>query len=255
MNNRRQFFAALAASLVVIPLSALAQTQSKIFRVGFLTTVVPAGTLNHAAFRDGLREHGYIEGKNIAIEYRWIEGALERLPELAAELVRLKVDLIFAWGTPAVAAAKQATSTIPIVFAGVGDPVAAGIVASLARPGGNITGVSNLSAGLSGKQLEILSEMVPGIKRAAVLRNPGNPVAALQLKDVETAARSLGVRLQRIEFRAPEELHNVFASISKERVTGVVMLSDPTIVGQFRRIADLAIKYRLPSIYVNPLYA
>jgi putative ABC transport system substrate-binding protein len=255
MNTRRKLIVALAASSVAMAFGARAQAPGKIFRIGFLTTVAPMGTPNQVGFRDGLRELGYVEGKNIAIEYRWVEGDIKRLPGLAAELVGLKVDLIFVWGTPAVAAAKQATSTIPIVFAGVGDPVGSGFVASLARPGGNITGFSNLSAGLAGKELEILSEVVPGIKRVAVLRNPGNPVSALQLKEVETAARSLGVQLQRVEFHAPEDLANAFASMSKERAAGVVMLSDPTIVGQFRRIAELAIKRRLPSIYPNPGYA
>ncbi len=255
MNKRRKLVVALGAAAFVSPLSSIAQPQTKVWRIGFLTTVAPMGTPNQVGFREGLREHGYVEGKNIAIEYRWVEGKLDRVPELAAELVRLNVDLIFAWGTPAVAAAGQATSTIPIVFAGVGDPVGSGFVASLARPGGNITGFTNLSAGLSGKHVELLSEIVPGFKRVAVLRNPGNPVSALQLKEVETAARSLGLQLQRVEFHAPEDLANAFASMRKERAAGVVMLSDPTMVGQWRRVAELATRYRIPSIYVNPGYA
>ena len=255
MNRRRKLLVGIATSSVAVAFGVYAQTQNKIFRIGYLATSDPTGTQNTAGFREGLRERGYVEGRNIAIEYRWVEGTLDRLPALAAEIVRLKVDLIFAWGTPAVAAAKQATSTIPIVFAGVGDPVESGFVASLARPGGNITGMSNLSRGLSGKLVEMIAQIVPGIKRLAVLRNPGNPVSPLQLKEVETAASSLRLRLQRVDFHVPEDWESAFASMSKERTAGVVFLADPTITGQLRRVAELATKYRMPSIYTNPGYA
>lgn len=255
-STRRAFLlAALATGSVAIAFGARGQTQSKMFRIGYLATTAPAGTVNTEAFREGLRERGYVEGRNIAIEYRWVEGTLDRLPGLAAELVRLKVDLIFAWGSPAVAAAKQATSTIPIVFAGVGDPVGSGFIASLARPGGNITGMSNLARGLSGKLMELLAQIVPGIKRVAVLRNPGNPLSVLQLKEVETAARALGLQIQRVDFHAPEDLESAFVSMRKERAAGVVLLADPTIVGHRRRVAELAAKYRLPAIFTGSAYA
>lgn len=169
-STRRRLLIALGAGLLSAVRGAQAQQAHKVPQIGYVGNSTPA--LESAlveGFRQGLRERGYVDGRNIAIEYRWVEGKLDRVPGLAAELVRLKVDLVFAWGTPAVAAARQATSTIPIVFAGVADPVGSGFIASLARPGGNITGVSNLASGLSGKRVELLAQIVPGIKRVASL--------------------------------------------------------------------------------------
>jgi putative ABC transport system substrate-binding protein len=254
-TTRRELLVVLGGLLLTTPLAALAQQQGKVWRVGFLATTAPAGAVQTEAFREGLRERGYVEGGNIAIEYRWVDGTLDRLPELAAQLVRLKVDLIFAWGTPAVAAAKQATSTVPIVFAGVADPVESGLIANLARPGGNITGMSNLARGLSAKRVELLAQIVPNIKLVAALRSVENPASALLFKEVEAAARSLGLRLQRVDIHAPEDLEGAFASMGKERAAGVVILADPMFTGQRRRIAELATRYRMPSIYTNREYA
>jgi putative ABC transport system substrate-binding protein len=249
MNNRRKLLVALAASSVASVFGAHAQTQSKLFRIGYLATSDPATTPQLDEFREGLRERGYVEGKNLSMEYRWAEGSIERHPELATELVRLKVDVIFAWGTPAVTAAKQATSTIPIVMVGVGDPVGSGFVASLARPGGNITGLSNIAGDLTGKLVELLSQAVPGIKRVAVLRNPANALAARQMKDAETSARSLGLQLQAFDARGPADFEDAYASMAKARAIGVVVLADPMLAGNPRRLAELANKFRTPSIY------
>ena len=254
MNKRRKLLIAIGAGAITAPFASFAQQQGKVWRVGYLATSDPAATPMLDAFRDGLRERGYVEGKNHSIEYRWAEGSIERRPELAAELVRLKVDVIFAFGTPAVTAAKQATSTIPIVMVGVGDPVGSGLVASLARPGGNITGVTNIAGDLSAKLVELLSGAAPGIKRVAVLRNPANALAARQMKDAETAARSLGLQLQAFDARSPADFESAYAGMAKARAAGVVLLADPMFTGNARRLAELAIKSRIPSIYVIRIY-
>jgi ABC-type uncharacterized transport system, periplasmic component len=254
MNNRRKLLVAFAATILAVPLASFAQQQGKIWRIGYLATSDPATSPQLDVFRDGLRERGYVEGKNLTIEYRWAEGSIERRPELAIELVNLKVEVIFAFGTPAVAAAKQATSTIPIVMVGVGDPVGSGLVASLARPGGNITGVSRLGAELTAKLVELLPQVVPGIKRVAVLRNPANAVAARQMIYAETAARSLGLQLQAFDVRSPADFENAYAGMAKARAAGVVVLGEPMFTGNSRRIAELAIKSRISSIHNNRIY-
>ena len=252
MTHRRQFLATLGAGSMAIALSAHAQTQSRIRRIGYLATADPAATRGlREALREGLRERGYVEGQNIAIEYRWTEGTIERLAELAAELVRLNVDLIFAWATPAALAAKQTTSTLPIVFVGVSDPVASGLVASLARPGGNVTGVSNIAGDLMGKLVELLVQVVPGFSRFAALGNGSNVATAVLLRETETAARSLGLQLQVVDIRAPEDFESAFATISRARVMGVVIMPDPMFISQRQRIADLAIKNRLPTLFAR----
>jgi putative ABC transport system substrate-binding protein len=252
MTHRRQFLATLGAGSMAIALGARAQTQSRIRRIGYLATADPAATRGlREALREGLRERGYVEGQNIAIEYRWTEGTIERLAELAAELVRLNVDLIFAWATPAALAAKQATSTLPIVFVGVSDPVASGLVASLARPGGNVTGVSNIAGDLMGKLVELLVQVVPGFSRFAALGNGSNVATAVLLRETETAARSLGLQLQVVDIRAPEDFESAFATISRARVMGVVIMPDPIFISQRQRIADLAIKNRLPTLFAR----
>jgi putative ABC transport system substrate-binding protein len=176
-------------------------------------------------------------------------GGGESVPRFAADLVRAKVDLIVAWGTTAVTAAKQATRTVPIIFVAVGDPVGTGVVASLARPGGNITGLTNISTELSAKMLELLKEVVPGLTRVAVLRNPTNPVSAPQLRWTEVAAGSLGMQLQVVDVRDPKELEGAFSTMSRERAGGLTVLADPMFLSQRTRIADLAARTRLPAMF------
>ncbi|HSF34080.1 MAG TPA: ABC transporter substrate-binding protein [Candidatus Tectomicrobia bacterium] len=241
----------LALSLLCVPLIATKASQAqRLYRIGYLAVPSPAATLHLLeALHAGLREHGYVEGQNLVIEYRWVEGTSQRFDELAGDLVRAKVELILAWGTPAAVAAKQATSTVPIIFLAVGDPVGSGIVASLARPGGNVTGVTNLSAELSAKQLELLKEIVPGLTQIAVLRNPRNPVSAPQLQWTELAAQSLGVRLQVVDVRDPSEFEAAFLSMTRERAGALIVLADTMFLSQRRQIADLAVKHRLPATF------
>jgi len=202
------------------------------------------------AFRQGLRELGWVEGQNLVIDYRSAEGKLDRLPDLAAELVRLKVDIIVAVPTPAAAAAKNAIETIPIVMIGVGDPVGTGLIASLARPGGNATGLS-FSVGLeiAGKLLELLKETVPKVRRVAILSNPANPVQPLLIREVNVAARSLGVQLQHLEARGPNEFDGAFAAMAKERVGALLIVADGMLIFHRTRLADLAARSRLPAAY------
>jgi putative ABC transport system substrate-binding protein len=248
MNNRRKLVITLGSVALAAPFGSFAQQQARVWRIGFLATTKPAESPQAAAFRGGLRDLGYIEGKNLTIEYRWVQKPTDQLSELADELVRTRVDIIFAWGTPAATAAKQATSSIPIVFAGVADPVGSGIVASLARPGGNITGMTNLSRGLTAKLVQMLTQFVPWIKHVAALRNQGNPASVLQFNEVEDAARELGLSLVGIDFRTVDDLESAFERMRKERVEGVVILSDPMIFGQRRRVAELTNRFRIASI-------
>jgi putative tryptophan/tyrosine transport system substrate-binding protein len=236
--------------LCVAPLASDAQPPGQIRRVGILTAVA-APTIEplHELLRQGLRERGYVEGQHIVLESRSVEGHYERLPALAAEMVALPVDVLVTWGTPATVAAKQATSTVPIIFFAVGDPVGSGIVASLARPGGNVTGVTNLTAELSAKQLELLKEIVPGLTQIAVLRNPRNPVSALNMRWTELAAQALGVQLHVVDVHDPSEFEAAFLSMTRERAGALTVLADTMFVSQRRQIADLAIKHRLPAVF------
>ena len=247
--NRRKFLATTVA-VSAVPLAGRAQSPMKVRRIGFLSASAPVGESDRQleAFRDGLRQLGYVEGQNIAIEYRWAEGRFERLPGLATELVRLKVDVIVAAVTQASLAAKNATGTIPIVMAAVSDPVGAGLVASLARPGANVTGTSSLSAGVAGKSLELLREVVPQARRMAILWNPANPVfQSRMVKETEVAARSLGVQLQMLAARDPEEIDRAFELMVRERAEALTVIGDPVFILQMTRIANLATKHRLPS--------
>jgi putative ABC transport system substrate-binding protein len=201
------------------------------------------------AFRQGLRELGYVEGQNITIEYRFPEWKYERLPGLAADLVRLKVDVIVAASPPATEAAKQATSTIPIVFTVSGDPVAEGFVASLARPGGNITGLSTIGPDLVGKQLEMLKGVAPKVSRVAVLQNPKQPSHARAVRQAEGAARALGMQLQVLEAHTPSEIESAFAAMSSQRAGGVLVLRDAVFRAQRAQIVALAAKSRLPAVF------
>src|SRR5262252_8788123 len=242
----------LALSLTLAPLVAGAQQAGKVPRIGFLGVTSPSDRPPLLdAFRQRLRELGWVEGQNVVIDYRYAEGRVDRLPDLAAELVRLKVDLIVASaGTQVATAAKNATETIPIVMIAVRDPVGTGLIASLARPGGNVTGVSG-SAGLEwvAKQLELLKETVPKIRRVAILSNPDNAYHQLAIREVNVAARSLGVQLQLLEARGPNEFDGAFAAMAKERVGALLVLSDAIFSSHRTRLADLAARSRLPAAY------
>ncbi|MGZ3318796.1 MAG: ABC transporter substrate-binding protein, partial [Isosphaeraceae bacterium] len=204
------------------------------------------------AFRQGLRELGWIEGQNIVIEYRFADGRLDRLPALAAEVVRLKVDIIAASPTPAALAAKNATGTIPIVFTSVPDPVGLGLVASLARPGGNVTGLTySVGFNIFGKDLELLKEAVPKARRVAVLSNPASPSQPLTMREITDAARSLGLPLLLLEARGPGDFDGAFAAMAKERVGALFVVTDPAFIPHRARLAELTTKNRLPSIFTQ----
>src|SRR6266436_9618559 len=248
--DRRAFLAGTGAVLLAAPLVAEAQQAAKVPRIGFLSPLSPTDNPDLLeAFRQGMRELGYADGQTIAIEYRFAERQPERLPALAAELVRLKVDVIVTGGPPAPEAVKQATSTIPIVFALAGDPVTEGLVASLARPGGNITGLTNIAAELVGKQLELLKEVAPKVSRVAVLQNPSNHTHPFVLQQAEGAARALGLQLHILEAGSPAEIDAAFAAMRSQRAGGILVLRDPLFLTQRTQIAALAAKSRLPVVY------
>jgi putative ABC transport system substrate-binding protein len=229
------------------PLAAEAQPVGKVPVIGFLEATTSAmGEPTREAFRQALQQRGWVEGRNIIIEYRSAEGRTERFPEMAAEMVRLNVNVIVVAGEPMIIAVKQATSTIPIVMAAVGDPVGRGFVASLARPGGNITGVSNLAVEMTGKWLELLKEAVPHATKVAALRNPANPTHAVFWRQMQDAARVLGVQAQPAEARTVEEIDVAFAAMAKERPGALIVFPDPLFRGNRARVAALAERYRLP---------
>jgi len=243
---------ALCALLFALCLSVEAQQTAKVQRIGFL---IPASlsvvTMRTAAFQRGLRDLGYVEGQNVTIEWRSAEGKLDLLPSLAAELVRLKVDIIVAaGGDPPVRAVKQATQTIPVIMANASDPVGAGLVASLSRPGGNITGLSTAPGPeIYGKHMELLKETVPKLTRVAILSNPANQFSALALRETEPIARAFKVSLQILEARNPDEFDTAFAAATKERAGALLVVEDPMFFGERTRLANLATKSRLPTIY------
>ena len=238
--------------LALLAAEASAQQAASLPRIGFLLTASlsdPRLPPLLQAFRQGLRELGYVEGQNIAFEFRWAEGQYDRLPGLAAELVRLKVNVIVAGGPPAIQTAKQATETIPIVMAAVADPVAAGFVASLARPGGNITGLSLMLPELVGKQLELVKEVLPKVSRVALLGNPANPNYPSLVRQAQDAARASGVRLQPLEARDLSEIDSAFAAITTERAGAVVVLTDTVFLDNRTQIADHAVRRRLLTVF------
>ena len=238
-------------SLLLTPCSSVqAQQPKRIPRIGALLSGSPSNAEHYVdAFRHGLRELGYVERQTIAVEYLWAGGRSDRFDEMAAKLVRDKVDVFLVWGTTAVTAAKHATTTIPIVFVAVGDPVGSGIIASLARPDGNVTGLSTLGTDVAGKRLELLKEIKPRIARVAVLRNPVNPVSAAMLNETQVAARAVGVQLQAVEVRDPAEFENAFSAISRGRADALSVLGDPVFLSYRMQISDLAAKHRIPAIY------
>jgi ABC-type uncharacterized transport system substrate-binding protein len=239
----------LILSLLVAPRATTAQPPAKGPRIGILRSGVGDSTGLSDAFRQGLRQRGYVEGQTIHLAWRYAEGQVERLPALAAELARLPVDvLVAAGGTPVALAAQRATTTIPIVMTNVGDPVETGLVASLARPGGNITGLSSMSPDITGKRLELLKAVVPALSRVAVLWQPANPSAALQFQELQAAARALHLQVQALEVRGPDEFDHAF---SAARGAGaVVVVGDPVFTQHRRRITALAQRSRLPAMYV-----
>jgi len=248
--------ALLAVAIISTPLAAEAQQTGKVWRIGVLeTTSVALNAANLEAFRQGLRELGYVERQNYAIEYRSADGRPERFPDLATELVRLKVDLILTRGTPAALAAKSASQTIPVVMAASGDPVGSGLVASLGRPGGNVTGLSLFNVEIYAKRVELLRELVPRLTRIAGLFNMSNPVLPLQWKEVERAARSLGIQPQLLDVRRPEDLQRLFDAAAKQRAQALIVGLDGVTQGNLRPIAELAAKQRLPSMYAEKAYA
>ncbi len=250
-RRRLCLLAAITLAVLVAPPAAGAQQAARVYRIGLLdySPAEPARIAWWDAFRRGLQELGWVEGRTVAFETRWGEGKVQRLPDLAADLVRLKVDLIVVTSTPGAQAAMQATKEIPIVFGNVSDPIASGIVASLARPGGNATGWSNMLPELSGKLLELLKEVKPGIARVAVLWNPGNPGKTLDIKEAQVAARVLGVTLQSLELRTSKDMETTFSVMSKGRPDGIITLLDALTLAHRQRIVDFAAQKRLPAIY------
>ena len=253
MMDRRALIGLLACGLLVAPFAARAQQAGKVYRIGVLANAPPTSpelARNWDAFRQGLGERGWVEGKDFVAEYRWAEGRLERLPSLAAELVSHKVDLIVAGSPVAARAAKQATSTIPIVMVYLFDPVGVGLVTSLARPSGNVTGVA-FGAGpeIVGKYLELLKETVPSTSRVAVLMNPDSPSSPVLLSETQAAARTLAVTLQLLEARKPDDFEGAFGAMTRERAGALLVLPHPFIFVHARRIVDLAAKNRLLAMY------
>jgi len=247
--RRREFIAALGCA-AAWPLASRAQQQpSKLLTIGFLGTSTPSAMSQWvAAFVQRLRELGWIEGHTVAIEYRWAEGRTERFAEIAAEFARLKVDVIVTYATPPVIAAKQATTTIPIVSAVMGDPIGTGLVASLARPGGNVTGLSVLAPDIAGKRLELLREVVPGLRQLALLANVSNPITPLEVDEVQTAAHTLGLDVIILEIRRPEDIAPAFETL-KGRAQALYVVGDPLLATNRVRINTLALVARLPAIY------
>jgi putative ABC transport system substrate-binding protein len=248
--KRRAFVSTVGMSLLAAPLRLAAQQPQRVPRVGYLFSFTSAEARHlWEACRQGLRELGYVEGQNIVLEPRWADGRHERLPELAADLVRLKVDVIVSSATPASRAAKAATSSIPIVIVAVGEPVKMGLVAGLARPGGNVTGLSLLTTELSGKRLELLAQVVRNMHRVAILMNPDNPVTAVFLEETRVASQKLGVQLQPLEARNPREIEQVFDAAPGERAAGLIVFDDPVLWSHRKQIVALAAKRRLPAMY------
>ena len=257
-NSTRRALLAWAATWPALAWAGAvrAQAPAKVPRIGFLSSRSPSGVAAWLqAFQAGLRDLGWVEGKNISIEYRYAEGKRARIPDLAADLVRLKVDVIVAPLVGDARAAQRATKAIPIVMAGAADPIALGLVESLARPGGNVTGLTHLSIELSGKRLELLKEMVPKLSRVGVLWNPQSRPAQLAWKEVQLPARQLGVQLLSLELRSADDFDKAFEDATRAHVGALMPLANPVITANLKRIADFAAKSRLPSIFQFSYFA
>lgn len=249
MTSRRAFLAAVTGDLLLVPLHAMAQQARKIYRIGFLWDTPAVWPHALEAFRQGLRDLGWVEGQNIVVEYRWAEGQFDRLPSLVEELVRLKVDLIVAPTSIYTGAAQGATSTIPIVFASHADPIGSGHVVSLARPGTNATGLTVVMSETMAKSLELLKATVPGLTRVAVIWDPATPSHRPALKAVEDMGRTLRLQLQPLAVRSATEFDSAFSTITKERAGAVLVLSTPLFLGGAKRLAELALTYKLPTMF------
>lgn len=252
MNKRRKLVIALGAGALAAPFGSFAQQQGKVWHIGFLAMRSPATSnrtkVTYGAFLRGMRELGYVDGKNLIIEWRFADGKDERLPGLAAELVQLKVDVIVAAGVQPTSAAQKATTTIPIVMGNNSDPVGNGFVGSLARPGGNITGLSNLTGDLGPKYFEMLRRMAPKLSRLAILMNPTNVSHAMFLKTVQAVAQKSSVNILPVEARSPKEIENAFSTITRHSAEAVIVANDLFFDQQLRQIAELSAKNRLPSV-------
>ena len=254
--DRRSFIGAVGSGLLAAPLAAGAQQVGKVYRIAYVRAETPPA-VDIEAFRQGLREHGYVEGANVVIEYRWADGSEEKLRSLVADLLSLKVDVIVAPNTQAALAAKQATRTIPIVFAGPFDPVTSGLVTNLAQPGGNVTGLSaSVGPELIGKNLELLKQAMPGVTRVAALWHRDYPERTQKviLGGADAAARALGVRLQLAEAGDPERFDRAFLEMARERAEALTVLTSVLIVSSRRRLVDLAARHRLPAVYPMRLF-
>jgi putative ABC transport system substrate-binding protein len=239
----------LTLAILVAPLAAAAQPSAKVARIGYLLATIQEQEPLLEAFLEAMRALGYVEGQHLVMEYRAAAGQYERLPDLAAELVRLKVDVLLVVTPPAALAAKQATTTIPIVMLGVGDPVKNGLVASLARPGGNITGLASLPHELTGKRLELLKAVLPTVSRVAVLWNPANPAHAVAVREADGAAQALGVQLHFAEARGPDAFDRAFAAMTRAHAGALLVLGDALVFEHRRRLAELAATSRLPTMH------
>jgi putative ABC transport system substrate-binding protein len=242
--------AAFTLSVLITPSASQAQHRGHVPRVGYLGT--SSASLESElvkAFREGLRERGYVEGQKIVIEYRWAEGNYQRFPDLVADLVKLKVDLILTTGTPGPLAAKRATQTIPIVMAFTGDAVATGLVSSLARPGGNLTGLTTMNPDLEGKRLEILRELLPKLVTGVVLLNTSNPFSAIQSEQTKISAKALGIQLQPIDLQRPEDFKDAFARVARQRPDAITMVADRFLLAHRAQIVDFVAKTRVPAMY------
>jgi ABC-type uncharacterized transport system substrate-binding protein len=247
--RRREFILLGGIAVAAWPLAARAQQAAKTYRIALLSAGPFAVAAGYAVFFDALREFGWIEGKNLAVEWRSAENRPERLPELAAELTRLNMDVIVAIGTLAPLAAKQATTTIPIVMANAGDPLASGLVASLSRPAGNVTGLSLMAPDLGGKRLELLKELLPRVVRVGVLWNAVNPYSALVVKETESAGQTLGIQIQSLGLRVPDDFGGAFEALIAQRPDALITVEDPLTVSNRKRVVDFAAGQRVPALY------
>jgi len=247
--RRRDFITLLGGAVAAWPLAARAQqAASTVRQVGLIASAPPTPAMLNA-FRDGMRERGYIEGQNLSVAVRWPQGSFDQDPSVVTELVNSNVDVIVAWASPAVIAVRRATSTIPIVMVSVGDPVGSGFIASLARPGGNITGLTNIAVDLNAKLMELFVELVPGMKRVGVVRNPNNPGMTAMLRETEDAVHKLNIQVEVVDAQTSDEFERAFAQLRAKSVDGVVLLADPTVIEHSRRIAELAQSARLPTAF------
>ncbi len=254
LNRRTVMFALVAAGALGVLRGVAASDAARTARIGFVSTANPKRNPQLEAFREGLRDLGYVEGKNIAIDYRWAQGTLDARADVARELVQQGVDVIVAWGTPATAAVQKATSSVPIVMVAVADPVGSGFVRSLARPGGNITGASNAMVDVGGKWVELMMQLVPEVNTIAILRNPANAGSAAWTREAEQAARSYGVRALVLDAASAEEIDRAFDAMRREGAGALIITGDPFFAGQGERLVERARGNRLPSSFVASFY-